>query len=124
MIPLTITTRSTSNGPVLEITGDLDYETVSQLRHRLTTLALQPGQLLVLDLGGMTFCDSSGIATFLAARNHAHAAQADIALTTLPDHTLRVLRIVGLDQVFRLRPTSEADREGRTPPGAVTADQP
>lgn len=108
MIPLTISTRSTSDGPVLKITGDLDYETAGQLRQRLTTLPLQPGQLLLLDFGGMTFCDSSGIATLIAARNHAHAAQAEIALAALPDHTLRVLRMVGLDQVFRLQPAGEA----------------
>ncbi|NEC68815.1 STAS domain-containing protein [Streptomyces sp. SID9727] len=108
MTPLTTTTRSATAGPLLAITGDLDYETVGQLRDILTTIALRPGQLLVVDLGGMTFCDSSGLAALIAARTHAHAAGAEIALAAVPQHTLRVLRVVGLDQVFRLQPASDA----------------
>ncbi|MGV9249219.1 STAS domain-containing protein [Streptomyces sp. NPDC003710] len=104
MSPLKITTRDAATGPVLEIVGDLDYANASDLRELLTTMVLQPGQLLILDLAGMEFCDSSGITALIAARNHAHAAQADIALAAVPPHTLRVLRIVGLDQIFPLHP--------------------
>ncbi|MDO0929435.1 STAS domain-containing protein [Streptomyces sp. TG1A-8] len=108
MSPLKITTRDAATGPVLAILGELDYDNASQLRELLTTLALRPGQRLVLDLAEMEFCDSSGITALIAARNLAHAAQADIALAAVPGHTLRVLRIVGLDQVFALHPDSTA----------------
>ncbi|MGW3357516.1 STAS domain-containing protein [Streptomyces bungoensis] len=108
MSPLTITTRDASTGPVLEIAGELDYANADELRERLTTLALRPGQRLVLDLSGMEFCDSSGITALINARNHAHAAQADIALAAVPAHTLRVLRIVGLDQIFAVYPDRDS----------------
>ncbi|MEU8653655.1 STAS domain-containing protein [Streptomyces sp. NPDC048737] len=108
MSPLKITTRDAATGPVLEVSGDLDYTTASELRELITALTLQPGQSLVLDLTGMEFCDSSGITALIAARNHAHAAQADVALAAVPAHTLRVLRMVGLDQIFPLHPDSEA----------------
>ncbi|MEU9801443.1 STAS domain-containing protein [Streptomyces sp. NPDC051000] len=104
MSPLKIATRNAATGPVLEITGELDYANATGLRERVSTLDLQPGQRLVVDLAGMEFCDSSGISALLAARNHALAARADIALAAVPAHTLRVLRIVGLDQVFALHP--------------------
>ncbi|MFD9007086.1 STAS domain-containing protein [Streptomyces sp. NPDC059582] len=106
MSPLKITARDAATGPVMEISGDLDYATAPELRELLTTLTLQPGQRLVVDLAGMTFCDSSGITALIAARNHAHAAQADIALAAVPAHTLRVLHVVGLDQIFPLHPDS------------------
>ncbi|MFJ1610924.1 STAS domain-containing protein [Streptomyces sp. NPDC088253] len=112
MSPLKITTRDAMTGPVLEIIGDLDYATATDVRDLLTTLTLQPGQRLVLDLGGMEFCDSSGLTALIAARNHAQAAQADIALAAVPAQTLRVLRIVGLDQIFPLHP----DRDAATQP--------
>lgn len=108
MNALTIHTRSAPAGPVLEIVGDLDYDSAQQLRARLTVLDVQPGQVLVLDLGGMTFCDSSGIAALIAARNHALAARAEITLAAVPERTLRVLHIVGLDQIFSLQPASDA----------------
>ncbi|MFZ3474267.1 STAS domain-containing protein [Streptomyces sp. 4.24] len=107
MTPLKVTTRNAPAGPVLQIVGELDYTTAPDLRDVLTTLTLEPGRLLVLDLARMEFCDSSGISALIAARNHVQAAQADIALAAVPAHTLRVLRIIGLDQVFRLLPGTE-----------------
>ncbi|MEU3856563.1 STAS domain-containing protein [Streptomyces sp. NPDC028722] len=106
MSPLKITIRDAATGPVLEISGDLDYGTATELRELLPTLTLPAGRRLVLDLAGMTFCDSSGITALIAAHNHALAADADLALAAVPAHTLRILRIVGLDQVFPLLPGS------------------
>ncbi|MFG2279348.1 STAS domain-containing protein [Streptomyces asoensis] len=108
MNTLGITTRDTPAGPVLEILGDLDYGHAGRLRELLPTIALRPGQRLVLDLSGMEFCDSSGITALIAAHQHAHAAQADIALAGVPANTLRILRIVGLDQIFPLHPDSDS----------------
>ncbi|MFC7992522.1 STAS domain-containing protein [Streptomyces pilosus] len=105
---LKTTTRRAPTGPVLELSGDLDYTTVGELRALITALTLQPGQRLVLDLAGLEFCDSSGITAMITAHNHVHAAHADIALAAVPDHILRVLRMVGLDQIFPLHPDSNA----------------
>ncbi|MER5296889.1 STAS domain-containing protein [Streptomyces pharetrae] len=107
MSPLQITLRDAVTGPVLNITGELDYTNAAELLDRITAVALLPGRRLVLDLGGMRFCDSSGISALIAARNHALAAQADFALAAVPDHTLRVLRIVGLDQILTFHPDSD-----------------
>ncbi|MET7574542.1 STAS domain-containing protein [Streptomyces sp. NPDC005492] len=107
MSPLKITTRDAATGPVLEIFGELNYDNATELRDLIPALSLRPGQRLVLDLGGMEFCDSSGLSALIAAHNHAQAAQADIALAAVPAHTLRTLRIVGLDQIFPIDPDSE-----------------
>ncbi|OEJ22584.1 STAS domain-containing protein [Streptomyces subrutilus] len=108
MSPLDLTVRNTPNGPVVEVIGELDYDTSAALRDLLPTLPLERGQCLVLELARMEICDSSGISALIAARNHAQSAGADIALTAVPANTLRVLRIVGLDQVFPLHPASES----------------
>ncbi|MEU2455337.1 STAS domain-containing protein [Streptomyces sp. NPDC012765] len=107
MSTLTITARDAATGPVLEIAGDLDYDQAPRLRQTVTTLALEPGQCLVLDLSRIQFCDSSGITALIVARNHAVAAQAEIALVAVPDNTMRILRIVGLDRVFTIHPDVE-----------------
>ncbi|AIR96393.1 STAS domain-containing protein [Streptomyces glaucescens] len=104
MSPLQITLRDAVTGPVLEIAGEVDYTNAGELLDRVTGVALEPGRRIVLDLSGMTFCDSSGISALIAARNHALAARADFALAAVPDHTLRVLHIVGLDQILTFHP--------------------
>jgi anti-anti-sigma factor len=108
MSPLTIRQRDTATGPVLDVAGDLDFDQAPVLRGRLDQLPLSPGQCLVLELSGLAFCDSSGITALLAARQHALAAGADVVLAAVPANLLRVLTLVGLDQVFTLRPDSSA----------------
>ncbi len=104
MSTLTITARDTTTGPVLEIAGDLDYDQAPRLRQAVTTLSLEPGQRLVLDLSRIRFCDSNGITALIVARNHAVAAQADLALAAVPDNTIRILCLVGLDRGFTIHP--------------------
>ncbi|MEU9098452.1 STAS domain-containing protein [Streptomyces sp. NPDC048361] len=106
MSPLKITSRDSATGPVLAIFGELDYASAAGLRDLIAATAVQPGQRLVLDLGGMDFCDSSGVSALIAAHNHAQAAQAQAALAAVPPNTLRILSIVGLDQIFPLYPDS------------------
>ncbi|WP_406349206.1 STAS domain-containing protein [Streptomyces sp. NBC_00144] len=106
MRPLTVTTRDAATGPVLEITGDLDHATAPEVVETLTNLTLSSGQLLVLDLARLHFCDSSGITALIAARNIASEQGADIALAAVPPNTARVLNIFGLDRVFRVCPDS------------------
>ncbi|MFC8143479.1 STAS domain-containing protein [Streptomyces paradoxus] len=108
MNPLTVSRHDTATGPVLHVAGDLDFDRAPVLRGRLDQLSLAPGQCLVLDLSGLEFCDSSGITALLAARQHALAAEADVVLAAVPANLLRVLTLVGLDQVFTLRPDSSA----------------
>ncbi|MGW6023846.1 STAS domain-containing protein [Streptomyces sp. NPDC055099] len=108
MTRLAVRTRTTATGPVVELTGELDHESCSQLRDVLPGLALRRGQLLVVDLAGITLCDSSGISALIAARNHALAAGAGIALAAVPGRISRVLALVGLSQVFPVYPTVHA----------------
>jgi anti-anti-sigma factor len=113
---LTVHSRATPAGPVIELTGELDNDSAPDVRTLLPRLTLQAGQQLVIDLTGITFCDSSGMTVLIAARNHALAAQADIALAAVPDRVSRMLHIVGLDQVFRTHPTAQAAAAAWTPP--------
>lgn len=107
MSPLKTTHHDADAGPVLRVAGDLDFEFAPVLRERVEQLVLAPGQCLVIDLSALEFCDSSGITALLAARRHAQAAGADVALAAVPAKTLRTLTIVGLDRVFTIHPDSD-----------------
>ncbi|MEU0117560.1 STAS domain-containing protein [Streptomyces bobili] len=104
---LILHTRTTLAGAVIELAGELDHHTAPQVRAALPGLDLGRGKQLTLDLGGLTFCDSSGITLLIAARNHALAANATIALVAVPDRVSRIFRLVGLDQVFPTHLTAQ-----------------
>ncbi|MFF3323563.1 STAS domain-containing protein [Streptomyces sp. NPDC002889] len=115
---LTTHTRTTPTGAVIELAGELDHHSAPKVRALLPGLALRPGQQLIIDLGRLTFCDSSGITVLIAARNHALEAQADIALAAVPDRVNRIIGITGLDQVFPTHPTAHAAEAAWTPPAS------
>ncbi|PDP88672.1 anti-anti-sigma factor [Glycomyces fuscus] len=104
MSTLNVTRRDTAVGPVLDVTGSLDYDHATTLRHEVRLLALDSDQCLSIDLSGLDFCDSSGISALLAARQHVLAAGADMVLVSVPANTLRIMTMVGLHQVFTIRP--------------------
>ncbi|MFD8735991.1 STAS domain-containing protein [Streptomyces sp. NPDC059618] len=116
---LTVRTRTTPAGPLIELTGALDHHSAPDIRRLLPALGLRPGQQLVVDLGHLTFCDSTGITVLIAARNHALAADASFVLAAVPDGVGRIFRIVGLERVFAVQPTAQAAAAAwtRPPPG-------
>jgi anti-sigma B factor antagonist len=105
---LALTLGHGPTGPVLAVAGDLDHASVGRLREAVDALVFQPGQLLTLDLSLLACCDSSGITALLAARNRVRAQAADIALSNVPPATIRVLSLLGLDAIFRIKPSPEA----------------
>ena len=103
MKPLTIVSSRTPAGPLLEGAGDLDPSNAHQLRKAAVGAVVSSGLMLVMDLGELGFCDSSGITALIAVRNHVVAAGAGLILVAVPEALRRLLHLTGLDQVFDLR---------------------
>jgi anti-anti-sigma factor len=105
---LTVNVTEEPAGTVLSIGGDLDFDNSPQLRAAIVGLALSPGRLLVLDLSGLTFFDSSGVTMLIIARKVALAAGARIAVSGVGPMVARIFRITGLDMVFQSYPDPRA----------------
>ncbi|MCY0929064.1 STAS domain-containing protein [Streptomyces sp. H27-H1] len=119
MTQLSVHTRTLPCGPVIEMAGELDHHSAPQVSEILRGLTIDAGQQLLVDLGGLTFCDSSGITVLIAARNHAVAAHAAIVLIAVPDRVRRIFHIVGLEQVFPAYSTVEdAEKAWATSPAS------
>jgi anti-sigma B factor antagonist len=112
MPDLILSTRRAPAGPVLAIAGELDQSNADRLRAAVEAIALRPGDLLILDLSALTFCDSTGITALLTARNRAQAHAADMALSNVPLDIARRLGLLGLDEIFHIRsdPHTDTDR--------------
>jgi len=104
---LTVTSRRFPTGPhVLEVAGELDHHT-----GRLLTRAVEETPFaehgLVIDLSGMTYCDSTGITVLITAYQRAEALGAPLGLAGVGRDQMRVFEVVGLDQVFTFHGTAE-----------------
>ncbi|MFD0069012.1 STAS domain-containing protein [Streptomyces sp. NPDC059945] len=63
---LRITPRKAPAGPVVEVTGDLDYAVVPGFRETVIGLPLATGRRFTLDLAGLAYCDSTGLTVLVA----------------------------------------------------------
>jgi anti-sigma B factor antagonist len=83
---------------VAVVNGELDLATAPKLR---TALADATGSVR-LDLGGVTFLDSSAISVLVETHQRLDGASGRLVLHNLSDQTRRVLEIAGLEDFFEL----------------------
>ncbi|MFC8454789.1 STAS domain-containing protein [Kitasatospora sp. NPDC057223] len=99
---LSIATRTSASGPVIEAVGQLDYDTAPQVRAAISsTLAAVPAPSSVdLDLAGLTFCDSSGLTALIQARNEAARAGTSLRLFAASENITALLELTGAQALF------------------------
>ena len=96
---LAVTRQIDPAGPCLiTVSGELDYHTGPQLRACLDDAPCQEG--LVLDLSGITYCDSTGLSVLVHAHRRTKAAGVPLVLAGHAPEVSRLLSLTGLDRFF------------------------
>jgi anti-anti-sigma factor len=96
---LAVTMQADPVGPCLiTVAGELDYHTGPKLRACLDDAPCRSG--LVLDLSGITYCDSTGVSVLVHAHRRTEAAGAMLALAGAAPEVFRLLSLTGLDRFF------------------------
>ncbi len=91
---------SEQNGiQVASITGEVDLSTSPQVREALLK-ELAMGKGVIVDLSGVAYIDSSGVASLVEAFQTAKSKGQDFALAQVSETPMRVLKLARLDQVF------------------------
>jgi anti-sigma B factor antagonist len=94
---LSITVDRAPDEVVFHLVGEIDVLTVTTLSAKVNELlADEPPSRIVLDMAGVTFCDSQGLGTLVVLSRKAQHARALLALTNVGDFLMRVLDITGL----------------------------
>ena len=93
---LTVSVRRTPSEVVVGLTGEIDLSTAPRLSATVTELLSEAPARVVLDMTGVTFCDSQGLGTLVVLSRKASMAQSCLVLTNVGDFLLRVLDITGL----------------------------
>ncbi|MFD3513924.1 STAS domain-containing protein [Streptomyces sp. NPDC058663] len=63
---------------------------------------------LVADLGGVTFCDSSGLGALIGIWRCAKEANGSLTLAAIPDRLGRLLHVTGMDTLLPAHPNVDA----------------
>lgn len=99
-----IQVKTADRNLLLEISGELDHhgarDTLRELE--LAVEAALPRQM-VLDLAGVTFMDSSGIALILRAQQRMRLLDGGLLVRNVPAQARRVLEAAGIDRLVTIR---------------------
>jgi anti-sigma B factor antagonist len=84
---------------VIEVGGELDIRTCARLESIAGTAA-DRGEHVVLELSGLTFCDSTGLAVFVRLHKRAQAAGGTLVLRSPVPRVSGLLTLTGLNRLF------------------------
>ncbi len=100
---MAITCRAEDRSLYAVLEGELDHHRAQEMLGELERqLELVLPRRLTLDLGGLSFMDSSGIAVLLRARRGMEALGGELRVVHVPPQAARVLRAAGLDRLIKL----------------------
>jgi anti-sigma B factor antagonist len=94
-------------GHLIAITGELDLAATPELSTVVMIAAGSPGSLVVLDLAGVEFIDSTALGTLLKAGNEIEAAGKQMRIVCAAGPVRRLLEMTNLTNRFQLCPTRD-----------------
>jgi len=97
---LTILHELDAQGVVLVLTGELDLVSAPELDRQVRALGGASHGRLLIDLSGLEFMDSTGLASMIHAQRSAAANGHELSLRRGPDQVQRLLELTGLSGQF------------------------
>jgi anti-sigma B factor antagonist len=85
---------------VVSVSGELDIATADQAYAYLSDVIDHGYAEVTVDLGGLTFCDASGLGVLARTANHAREAGRQLKLTSARPSLVKIMRITGMDSAF------------------------
>ena len=100
-MPITVTSRDSAL--TIALSGEIDHHGARAMMAQLTdAIAERLPAHLVLDLSGVTFMDSSGIAVLLRALRQMQHIGGTLRVTAIPTQARRVLDSAGVGRLITL----------------------
>lgn len=93
---------------VLPLEGEIDLHVSPTIAAALSRLIEKKHRKVVVDLSGVTYVDSSGLAVLIEGMQKAGEYKIEFALTGLQESVRTIFDIARLDQVFQIFPDVDA----------------
>ena len=87
---------------VVYLTGEIDYTVTPKLRTQLINYIRKTQGPLKLNIGGVNYLDSSGLAVFIEARRHLMEQERAIQLIDVSDEVKKIFELTQVGQLFGL----------------------
>ena len=101
--PFTVSSDSSPAAVTVVVTGEVDLDTAPTVRDEILR-HLHGGANVHLDLGGVTFMDSSGLHVLLATTRRASLVGAELQLVRVSPRVQRLLELTGTEAVLQQAP--------------------
>ncbi len=101
-MPVTIKTRNNVINAYLK--GEIDHHTAPQLRETIDEAIIlnDNSKLLVLDFGGVTFMDSSGVGLVMGRYRLAASKGKNVRVDNLSERDYRIMKMSGIEKLAQI----------------------
>ena len=99
---LEIKTENIQDGIIMRPLGEIDLSCAAMLRQQLGQVQDGRPARLVIDLSGVPYMDSSGVATLVEAMQIARRTGSKLVLAALQEKVRSIFEIARLDMVFSI----------------------
>lgn len=99
--------RQQGDFTVIELTGEVDLSCSPDARQQILA-AIDEGHNLLIDMAGVTYIDSSGIASLVEGYQAARKKKLEFGLAAVSSSAMSVLSLARLDKVFPIHESVEA----------------
>jgi anti-sigma B factor antagonist len=93
---------------VLTVAGSVDIYSSPELRGELKAGLDRQAPRIVVDMGGVTFVDSSGLATLIEALQKVNGYEGKLLLCNLSSTVLGVFQLANLDHIFQIKESRDS----------------
>jgi anti-sigma B factor antagonist len=109
---LRVDVRREPDRVILALVGELDMASAPLLQSAFEGAALDTGELVVLDLNGLEFIDSTGLRVILAVRKLCSDRGQELAVTRGSKQVERLLSVTGVGDHLTMLESPEAPLDG------------
>ena len=100
--------RAQAQPVVVTLPAEIDIANAGRVGEELSSAIARGAGMVIADMTGTRFCDSSGISMLVQAHRQAAANRAELRLVVLATTVLRALKLVRMDFLLPIYPSLDA----------------
>jgi anti-sigma B factor antagonist len=96
------TEKAGSDAIVLSLTGEVDLYTCPELKTELLRVIDEGAKVVVVDLSGTTFIDSTGLAVLIRGAERLRTNDGRLTVVVVDPSLRKIFEVTGLDRIFTI----------------------